>query len=146
MEVQWTTTGLKPYFNDFVAHERHAHGFEGSILASADLETGERAWKGGRYGRGQLLNAMTPGGVTHTIGTDLLADCLRRVFGLGFYVRIQHPPAAGDTDGPGELVRAVRNFRVLDSSPSRARLERRSTATRLAIAVATRASPIPQTS
>ena len=54
-EVRWTTTGLKPYFNDFVGHEGHAYGFDGSILASVDLETGERAWKGGRYGHGQLL-------------------------------------------------------------------------------------------
>ena len=54
-EVRWTTRGLKPYFNDFVAHEGHAYGFDGSILASVDLETGERAWKGGRYGHGQLL-------------------------------------------------------------------------------------------
>ena len=54
-EVRWTTRGLKPYFNDFVAHEGHAYGFDGSILASVDLETGGRAWKGGRYGHGQLL-------------------------------------------------------------------------------------------
>ena len=54
-EVRWTTTGLKPYFNDFVAHEGHAYGFDGSILASVDLKTGERAWKRGRYGHGQLL-------------------------------------------------------------------------------------------
>ena len=54
-EVRWTTRGLKPYFNDFVAHEGHAYGFDGSILASVDLQTGERAWKGGRYGHGQLL-------------------------------------------------------------------------------------------
>ena len=54
-EVLWATTGLKPYFNDFVVHKGHAYGFDGSILASIDLETGERAWKGGRYGHGQLL-------------------------------------------------------------------------------------------
>ena len=54
-EVRWTTRGLKPYFNDFVAHEGHAYGFDGSILASVDLATGERVWKGGRYGHGQLL-------------------------------------------------------------------------------------------
>ena len=54
-EVRWTTRSLKPYFNDFVAHAGHAYGFDGSILASVDLETGERAWKGGRYGHGQLL-------------------------------------------------------------------------------------------
>ena len=54
-EVRWTTRGLKPYFNDFVAHEGHAYGFDGSILAAVDLQTGERVWKGGRYGHGQLL-------------------------------------------------------------------------------------------
>ena len=30
-------------------------GFDGSILASVDLETGERVWKGRLYGHGQLL-------------------------------------------------------------------------------------------
>jgi outer membrane protein assembly factor BamB len=54
-EERWTTRGLKPYFNDFVVHEGHAYGFDGSILASIDLETGERAWKGGRYGHGQMV-------------------------------------------------------------------------------------------
>jgi len=51
----WTSTGLKPYFNDFVIHEGHAYGFDGGILAAIELEGGARKWKGGRYGRGQLL-------------------------------------------------------------------------------------------
>lgn len=52
---RWTSTGLKPYFNDLVAHEGHAFGFDGGILACIDLEDGARKWKGGRYGHGQLL-------------------------------------------------------------------------------------------
>jgi outer membrane protein assembly factor BamB len=46
---------LKPYFNDFVIHQGHAYGFDGSILASIDLEAGVRKWKGGRFGNGQLV-------------------------------------------------------------------------------------------
>jgi outer membrane protein assembly factor BamB len=52
---RWTSTGLKPYFNDFVVHKGYAFGFDGSILACIDLENGTRKWKGGRYGNGQLV-------------------------------------------------------------------------------------------
>jgi len=44
----WTSTGLKPYFNDFVVHNGHAFGFDGGILACIDLQNGKRKWKGGR--------------------------------------------------------------------------------------------------
>jgi outer membrane protein assembly factor BamB len=52
---RWTSSGLKPYFNDFVVHKGHAFGFDGSILSSIDLTDGRRNWKGGRYGSGQLV-------------------------------------------------------------------------------------------
>jgi len=55
VEERWTSTGLKPYFNDFVVHEGHAYGFDGNILASISLEDGTRRWKGGRYGNGQMI-------------------------------------------------------------------------------------------
>ena len=55
VEERWTSSGLKPSFNDFVVHEGHAFGFDGSILASIDLTDGTRKWKGGRYGHGQLV-------------------------------------------------------------------------------------------
>ncbi|MBI3472944.1 MAG: PQQ-like beta-propeller repeat protein [Candidatus Solibacter usitatus] len=52
---RWTSNGLKPYFNDFVVHNGHAYGFDGSILSCIDLKDGTRKWKGGRYGNGQLV-------------------------------------------------------------------------------------------
>jgi outer membrane protein assembly factor BamB len=55
VEERWTSNGLKPYFNDFVIHKGHAYGFDNSILASINLENGQRNWKGGRYGNGQMI-------------------------------------------------------------------------------------------
>jgi outer membrane protein assembly factor BamB len=55
VEEQWVSNRLKPYFNDFVVHRGHAYGFDGAILASVALADGTRAWKGGRYGQGQLV-------------------------------------------------------------------------------------------
>ena len=52
---RWTSNGLKPYFNDFVVHKGHAYGFDGRILSCIDLKDGQRKWKGGRYGNGQLV-------------------------------------------------------------------------------------------
>ncbi len=52
---RWTSIGLKPYFNDSVVHKDLAFGFDGSSLACIDLKNGERKWKGGSYGHGQIV-------------------------------------------------------------------------------------------
>jgi outer membrane protein assembly factor BamB len=55
VKERWASTRLKPYFNDYVVHRGHAFGFNSGTLACIDLEDGERKWKGGRYGSGQLF-------------------------------------------------------------------------------------------
>jgi outer membrane protein assembly factor BamB len=55
VEERWTSRGLKPYFNDSVIHKGYAYGFDGRILSCIDLNDGERKWKGGRFGNGQVL-------------------------------------------------------------------------------------------
>ncbi len=54
-EARWTSKRLKPYFNDFVVHRGHIYGFDDRIMSCLDVTNGERRWKGGRYGSGQLL-------------------------------------------------------------------------------------------
>ncbi len=52
---RWESFGVNPYFSDFVVHKGHAYGFTGSSVACIDLNDGERKWKGGGYGNGQLV-------------------------------------------------------------------------------------------
>ena len=52
---RWNSFGVNPYFNDFVVHKGHVFGFNGSSVACMDLKDGERKWKGGYYGHGQLV-------------------------------------------------------------------------------------------
>lgn len=51
----WESKDLKPEFPDFVIHDNHAYGFDGSIFACLELGSGKRCWKAGRYGRGQVM-------------------------------------------------------------------------------------------
>ena len=51
----WTLRDFKPDFNDLVVFENHVYGFDSKIFTCIDLETGKRTWKGGRYGKGQVV-------------------------------------------------------------------------------------------
>jgi outer membrane protein assembly factor BamB len=51
----WTSRNLKPDFTDFVTHQGFAYGNDAGIFTCVDLKNGERRWKGGRYGKGQVM-------------------------------------------------------------------------------------------
>jgi outer membrane protein assembly factor BamB len=51
----WTTKNLKSPFNDFVLHQGYIYGFDNTIFACVDAKTGEKKWRKGRYGTGQVL-------------------------------------------------------------------------------------------
>ena len=53
----WKNKEMKNKFNGSVLHEGHVYGLDDGILACVDVATGERKWKGGRYGYGQILLA-----------------------------------------------------------------------------------------
>lgn len=54
-EELWTSRNLKPDFTDLVTHHGYAYGNDAGVWTCIDLKTGERKWKGGRYGKGQAL-------------------------------------------------------------------------------------------
>jgi outer membrane protein assembly factor BamB len=54
-DLRWTSRALRPSFNDVVIHEGAIYGLDEGIFCCVDLQTGERRWKDGRYGHGQVL-------------------------------------------------------------------------------------------
>lgn len=55
VEERWSSSRFKPKFNDFVIRDGHIFGLDEGILVCVEAATGERLWKGGRYGYGQLV-------------------------------------------------------------------------------------------
>ncbi|MFN2493939.1 MAG: PQQ-binding-like beta-propeller repeat protein [Pyrinomonadaceae bacterium] len=53
----WQNINMKNKFNSSVLHEGYIYGLDEGILSCLDVKTGERKWKGGRYGYGQVLLA-----------------------------------------------------------------------------------------
>jgi len=53
----WRNIAMKNQFTSSVLHDGFIYGLDESILACIDAATGERKWKGGRYGYGQIMLA-----------------------------------------------------------------------------------------
>jgi len=54
-EQLWESRGLKAKFTNVVFRDGTIYGLDDGILVALDVESGERRWKRGRYGHGQLL-------------------------------------------------------------------------------------------
>jgi outer membrane protein assembly factor BamB len=52
---RWSSRRLKPSFSDFVVCGNAVYGFDSNVFCCLDLKTGQRRWKDGRYGNGQVL-------------------------------------------------------------------------------------------
>ena len=55
VELEWESLALKAKFTNVVHREGFLYGLDDGIMACIDARTGERVWKGGRYGHGQVL-------------------------------------------------------------------------------------------
>jgi len=53
----WENSSMKNKFNSSVLYEGNVYGLDEGILTCVDASTGERKWKGGRYGYGQVILA-----------------------------------------------------------------------------------------
>lgn len=53
----WENVNMKNKFNSSVLYNGYVYGLDEGILTCLDVSTGERKWKGGRYGYGQVLVA-----------------------------------------------------------------------------------------
>ncbi len=65
---RWMSVGLKPYFNDFVVHDGHAFGFDGSILACIDLADGAAQMEGRALRPRPARAAARPGPAAGAVG------------------------------------------------------------------------------
>jgi len=53
----WENNNMKNKFNSSVLHNGYIYGLDEGILVCLDVNTGERKWKNGRYGYGQIILA-----------------------------------------------------------------------------------------
>ncbi len=51
----WYSKSFNPYYNDAVYHKGFCYGFDNSVFACMDIETGKSKWRSHGYGNGQVL-------------------------------------------------------------------------------------------
>jgi outer membrane protein assembly factor BamB len=53
--LEWESPRLKSKFANLIVHEGCVYGLDDGVLTCLDPASGERRWKSGRHGHGQLL-------------------------------------------------------------------------------------------
>jgi outer membrane protein assembly factor BamB len=98
---KWKNRVMKSEFSNIVTRDGFAYGLDDGILARIDLATGERKWKEGRYGHGQvllindLLLVQTENGPLALVEAN--PACYREVAGLkALNSKTWNVPAVGD--------------------------------------------------
>ena len=56
-KLVWATPRLKSKFANMILHEGSIYGLDDGVFVCIDPQTGERRWKDGRFGHGQLILA-----------------------------------------------------------------------------------------
>lgn len=56
-EIWKSNRVMRTRFTNVTIRDRYVYGLSDGILECIDVETGERVWKGGRFGHGQILRA-----------------------------------------------------------------------------------------
>jgi outer membrane protein assembly factor BamB len=54
-KLEWESPRLKSKFANLVVHDGFVYGLDDGVLTCLDPSNGERRWKSGRHGHGQLL-------------------------------------------------------------------------------------------
>ncbi|MGH9795333.1 MAG: PQQ-binding-like beta-propeller repeat protein, partial [Candidatus Acidiferrales bacterium] len=90
----WENRNMKNRFNSSVLHEGYIYGFDEAIFACIDARTGERKWKGGRYGYGQVL--LVPASSGSASGRSAVSESASSGSGSA--------PAARAVSGPANLI------------------------------------------
>jgi len=55
VEALWKNRNLKPKFTNLVRQGHYVYGLDEGVLSCMDLDQGNRLWRDGRYGHGQIL-------------------------------------------------------------------------------------------
>jgi outer membrane protein assembly factor BamB len=100
----WVTRRMKPSFSDMVYHDGFIYGFDGTVFCCVDANTGDRKWRDGRYGAGQVVLLADQGVmiVTSEDGQVILLRCNpQQNEELGRFQAVSgkawnHPAVAGD--------------------------------------------------